>query len=304
MSRIGGVRAGPDHPVRVMGILNASPESFYEASVSTTRQAMMDRAKSIEDEGGDFVDVGGMSTAPYLETVIPESVESDRVLVAIRAVQDACNLPISVDTCRSSVACVALEAGADIVNDITGLKYDNMMSGVVAQHKASVLLGAYDGVTAAGPTNRQLKKTHTATATRQEADPVRRTKNLLQASLDAVTAAGIPVGRVALDPSIGFFRRHAIGPFYTRMARGWTTRDVEVLAKLDSIRIRCLPVIVSISNKSFLGRILKQKNASERFYGSVAAEAIAVLNGADIIRTHNVRAARDAAAVASRFKDI
>lgn len=302
MSRIGAVSTGPGSPVRVMGILNASPESFYGPSISATRQEMMDRAKSIEDEGGDFVDVGGMSTAPYLETMIPESVEAERVLMALQAVQNACNLPISVDTCRSSVAEGALRAGATIVNDITGLKYDDVMGKVIGRYGASVILCAYGGASAGTATRQQRQDAApSASDAGQEADPVCRTRTLLLESLHAASAAGIPIGRMALDPSFGFFRRRAVGPFYTGMVRGWTTRDVGVLARLGSVRLRCLPVAVSVSNKSFLGRILKRKDPSERLYGSVAAETIAVLNGADIIRTHNVRAARDAAAVASKI---
>ena len=99
-SVIGGIRAGPGSPVRVMGVVNASPESFYGGSVYITRRAIRDRAKSIEDEGGHYVDVGGMSHAPYLETGVSEREESDRVLRTVGAVQDGCNLPISVDTCR------------------------------------------------------------------------------------------------------------------------------------------------------------------------------------------------------------
>jgi len=321
MVDIGGVSAGPSDPVRIMGVLNTSPESFYKESVYKTRLQVKDRARAIEDEGGSFVDVGGMSTAPYLDTVVPEGVESARVTAAIGAVRDACNLPISVDTCRSSVARDALEAGATVVNDISGLKYDHNMRVEVERYGASILLGAYGGRTATDRTGR--------TATKNSEDPVAMTRRLLAESMDIACKTGILPERIAVDPSIGFFRSSAREDgFHTTIDGDWASRDMAVLCNLESFRPdRETPMVISVSNKSFLGRILQQQqpqsqqqrpqqpqqqqpqslqqqqqpqDTSERLYGSIAAETIAVLHGADIIRTHNVRAAHDAAAIASR----
>lgn len=288
-SVIGGIRAGPGSPVRVMGIVNASPESFYGGSVYVTRRAVRDRAKSIEDEGGHYVDVGGMSTAPYLETAVSEREESRRILRAMGAVQDGCNLPISVDTCRAAVARQALEAGAAIVNDVSGLKYDAGMAETVRRHRASVVVCSYGG-----PGRR---------ATAPARDYVRDARRLLAESLEIASGAGIPASRIAVDPSIGFFRKRAGGPLYTKMGSAdWVSRDAAVLDGLASLRAKKpMPVVVSASNKSFLGAITGRADVADRAYGTVAAETVAVMRGADIIRTHNVGAAADAASVASRI---
>ncbi len=297
-SRIGGVRAGPDCPVRIMGVINASPESHYKGSVCSTARAVRDRARSIEGAGGDYVDIGGMSTAPYLDgTLVSEREESGRVVAAVRAALDACNLPVSVDTCRAAVARAALEEGACIVNDISGLKHDRMMAGTVKRHGASVILGAYGGPGTPPSTS--------AGGAGHGSGPVWRARDLLAQSVEIASGSGIAASGVAVDPSIGFFRKGGSGRLYTRLAPDegdWVSRDLAVLAGLDSLRVAGgMPVAVSVSNKSFLGVVTGRDAASARTYGSVAAEAIAVTSGADIIRTHHVEAARDAVALSSRM---
>ncbi len=121
MTRIGSVRVGGKNPVRIMGILNTSPESFYKKSINTTKTDIKNSVNQMVNEGTDFIDVGGMSTAPYLSTIVSEKVESKRILNAIKIIQNISNLPISVDTCRAKVARDALEHGVEIINDISGL---------------------------------------------------------------------------------------------------------------------------------------------------------------------------------------
>ena len=119
MAKIGNVSVGGKNPVRIMGILNTSPESFHKKSVNTSKIIIKNTAKLMEDQGADFIDVGGMSTAPYLSTLISEQTESKRILNAIKIIQNFTNLPISVDTCRAKVAKDALEYGVEIINDIS-----------------------------------------------------------------------------------------------------------------------------------------------------------------------------------------
>jgi len=127
VTRIGNVGVGGKNPVRIMSIINTSPESFYKKSINTTKTDIKNSVKQMENEGVDFIDVGGMSTAPYLSTTVSEKVESKRILHAIKIIQNVSNLPISVDTCRAKVARDALEHGVEIINDISGLKYDEKM---------------------------------------------------------------------------------------------------------------------------------------------------------------------------------
>ncbi len=158
MTRIGNVRVGGKNPVRIMGILNTSPESFYKKSVYTTKINIKNTVKQMEDEGVDFIDVGGMSTAPYLSTIVSEKVESKRILNAIKIIQNISNPPISVDTCRAKVARDVLEYGIEIINDISGLKYDRKMQEVVSEFVPSLILCAYDSKTDFGNTITTTKK--------------------------------------------------------------------------------------------------------------------------------------------------
>ncbi|HXG73918.1 MAG TPA: dihydropteroate synthase [Candidatus Nitrosotenuis sp.] len=281
MNKLGPVQVGGANPIRIMGILNTSPESFYKKSVKRGRQIAW-AVQEMEQDGADFVDVGGMSTAPYLSTMVSEKEETRRIVEAIKQIQRVSNLPISVDTCRANVAKEALELGVDIINDVSGLKYDKKMSQVLAKYEPSLVVCAYSPVQTRG-------------------DPVLQTKSLLRQSISIAKSAGISKDKIAIDPAIGFFRRSGKNPFYTKIRGDWLKRDLQVLQNLDSLKKLNLPILVSVSNKSFLGKILDKKNPADRIYGSIAAEVIAVLNGTNIIRTHNVKETKDAALVAQMF---
>jgi dihydropteroate synthase len=274
VNKLGGVRVGGSYPVRIMGILNTSPESFYKKSISIGRQKIIDVVHRMEEEGADFIDVGGMSTAPYLSTMVPEKIEMVRVINAVKIIQRATNLPISVDTCRATVAKEALELGVDIINDVTGLKYDIMMPKIIERYYPSLILCAYS------------KKIITG-------NQVQETKKLLKKSLEIAKSAKIPRTKIVLDPAIGFFRKKGNNSFFTRINSDWVKRDLLILKNLRSIKLS-MPLLVSVSNKSFIGKILKKNNPSARIAGSLAAEVVCVLNGADIIRTHNVAATKEA----------
>ena len=281
MTRIGNVRVGGKNPVRIMSILNISPESFYKKSVKTTKTQIKNTVKQMEDEGGDFIDIGGMSTAPYLSTMVSEKVESKRILYAIKIIQNVSNLPISIDTCRAKVARDALEYGIDIINDISGLKYDRQMQAVVSEFIPSLILYAYNSKTVFGNT-------------------ITTTKKLLGESLKIAKKSYVPSEKIVLDPAIGFFRKTGRGPFFTKIKSDWVERDLSIIKNLNSIK-QNYPILISISNKSFLGNILGKDNPTDLLFGSIAAEAISVINGADIIRTHNVEATKEAITIASKL---
>ena len=281
MNKLGNVHVGNSNPVRIMGILNTSPESFYKKSISTSRQRIVNAVHRMEDEGADFIDVGGMSTAPYLSTMVSEKTEASRIIKAVKIIQQASNLPISVDTCRSVIAREALELGVDIINDVTGLKYDHMMPKIIEKYRPSLVLCAYSKKTITG--NQLLK-----------------TKYLLRESLEIAKSAKIYRTKIVLDPAIGFFRKKGRNSFFTKINSDWVKRDLLILENLRSIKLNN-PILVSVSNKSFIGKILKKQNPSDRLAGSLAAEAVCVLNGADIIRTHNVSETREAVTVAQKL---
>lgn len=281
MAKIGNVSVGGKNPVRIMGILNTSPESFHKKSVNTSKIIIKNTAKLMEDQGADFIDVGGMSTAPYLSTLISEQTESKRILNAIKIIQNFTNLPISVDTCRAKVAKDALECGVEIINDISGLKYDKKMQNVISEFTPSLILCAYDQKVVIG-------------------NSVTQTKRLLKDSLKIAKRSHIPFEKIVLDPAIGFFRKTGKGPFFTKIQSDWLERDLSILKNLNCIK-QNFPIMISASNKSFIGKILGKENTNDRLFGSVAAETISVMNGADIIRTHNVGATKDAVMIASKL---
>jgi dihydropteroate synthase len=281
VAKIGNVGVGGKNPVRIMAILNTSPESFYKKSINTGKIHIKNAVKQMENQGADLIDVGGMSTAPYLSTMVSEKVESKRILSAIKIIQNSTNLPISVDTCRASVARDSLEQGVEIINDISGLKYDAKMQKVISKFSPSLILCAYSSKTVLG-------------------NHVSVTKKLLKESLKIAKTSNITSDKIILDPAIGFFRKNGSGPFFTKIKSDWIDRDLSILKNLNSIK-RDYPILISVSNKSFLGEILGKEKPPDRLFGSIAAETVSVLNGADVIRTHNVEATRDAITVASRL---
>ena len=281
MAKIANISVGGQNPVRIMGILNTSPESFYKKSINTTRSKIKNVVIQMENDGADFIDVGGMSTAPYLSTMISEKVESKRILDAIKIIQNTTNLPISVDTCRSSVAKIALENDVEIINDISGLKYDKNMKDVISKFQPSLILCAYDSKIILG-------------------NSINSTKKLFKSSLKIAKDCHIPDKKIVLDPAIGFFRKTGKGKFFTKIKTDWVERDLSIIKNLNSFKMK-YPILISVSNKSLIGNLLEKENPSDRLFGSITAEAICVLNGANIIRTHNVKATRDAITIATKL---
>ena len=281
MHKLGPVSVGGSNPVRIMGILNISPESFYKKSIKTTKQSIRKTISAMENNGADFIDVGGMSTTPYLQTLISEKLEAQRITNAVKIIQNISNLPISVDTCRSGVASKALELGVEIINDISGLKHDKKMKDVIEKYSPSLVLCAY---------SKKLARGNTLSVT----------KMLLKQSISIAKSANTPQKKIVLDPAIGFFRKTGRGPFFTKIETDWFERDLTILQNLRSIKQK-FPILISVSNKSFLGKILNKDDPTDRLSGSLAAEVFAVINGANIIRTHNVKETKDAVSVAQRL---
>jgi len=281
VNKLGTIPVGDSNPVRFMGILNTSRESFYKKSISISKQRISDAVYRMEAEGADFIDVGGMSTAPYLATMISEKTEINRIMKAIKIIQQISNLPISVDTCRAGVAKEALELGVDIINDVTGLKHDPRMPKTIEKYCPSLVLCAYS------------KKIMTG-------NQLYNVKQLLNESLEIAKSVHIPKTKIVLDPAIGFFRKKGMGDFFTKINSDWFKRDLLILKNLKSIKSG-RPILVSVSNKSFIGKILNKENPSDRLFGSLAAEVISVLNGANIIRTHNVGKSKEANAIAQEL---
>ncbi|MDP7982355.1 MAG: dihydropteroate synthase [Conexivisphaerales archaeon] len=267
-ARLGNIEVGEDLPVRIMGALNASPESFYRGSVVGTPDDALRIASSMIEEGADIIDVGGMSTAPYVEarSVSPE-VEASRVVPIVRALSRELGAVVSVDTVRASVAEAAIGAGAEVVNDVSGCRADPSMARVIADSGASAVLGVREDETPVSGT------------------PVETVRRGLSSSLGACASSGVDPSRLAIDPGVGFFRTGV----------EWHRWDSEVVGGIRRLYPLLRPVVIGVSRKSFIGRILGLPDPGERLTGTVAAEAIAVFAGAHVVRAHDVREAVQAA---------
>lgn len=273
-ANLAGVEVGDGFRVRLVGAINISPESFYQGSVSKDEGSLREKAEEMAAGGADVLDIGAMSTAPYLRTEISEAEEVQRLVWAIGVVRNVATIPISADTKRSRVARAALEAGAEIINDVSGLHHDPKMAEIIARHARGAILMASETIPGAR-------------------DPIGTVCALLEDGLQRLRGMGVPDDRVAVDPGIGFFRQALIP---------WHAWDCEVLRRLGELQTIGRPIVVGLSRKSFIGQILGQKDPSERLVGSLAATAIAVVNGAHLIRTHDVGPTREAVRMAEALR--
>ena len=155
---------------------------------------------------------------------------------AIKIIQNVSNLPISVDTCRANVAKSALDLGVEIINDISGLKYDDKMIDVISNYNPSLILCAFNQKKVSG-------------------NNVNITKNLLKKSIDIFKKSGFPSNKIVLDPAIGFFRKSGNGPFFTKIVSDWVARDIQIIQNLNLIKQQ-YPILISVSNKSFIVKLL------------------------------------------------
>ena len=276
MTKLGNLTVGRKNEITIMGILNISPESFYKKSIKSTKSEISKYLLDMEENGTNIIDIGGMSTAPYLKTIVSEKTESERITKTIKIIQNLSNIPISVDTCRASVAKDALELGIDVINDISGLKYDKNMPKIIEKYSPSVILCSY---------NKQLVK----------GNPISVTKKLLNESILIAKNSQVPKDKIVVDPAIGFFRRSSDVKNklpYTRISSDWVQRDIEIIKKLKLLKTN-FPILISISNKSFIGKILGNENPTDRNTGTAIAEMLSIINGASIIRTHNPKITSD-----------
>jgi dihydropteroate synthase len=244
----------------VMAVLNVTPDSFYDGGRHFDTARAITDGLALAQAGADVIDVGGESSRPGAEPV-SEAAELARVIPVIEGLRRVCGVPISIDSCKAPVARAALDAGADIVNDISALGFDPAMAALVANEKVPVVLMHMRGTP------------RTMQADPQYHDVVREVRDFLAERLYDAMDAGIDADAVILDPGIGFGKtiEHNI-----QLLRG-----LPVLAALGQ------PLLVGVSRKAFIGKILAM-TADQRLEGSLAAAVAAVLGGANIVRVHDV----------------
>jgi dihydropteroate synthase len=260
----------------IMGVVNVTPDSFSDGGLHIDAAKAVARAEQLLDEGASIIDVGGESTRPGADPV-SEDEERQRVLPVIRDLKRRRpEAVVSVDTYRASVARAAVEVGAEVVNDVSGFRWDAKMAKTLAELKVGAVL------------------MHTRGRPQEWAslppigDPVLTVKRDLRQWAETATLAGVKRDRLVLDPGFGFGKRFE--------------ENYPLLAHFTELQQTGFPLLAGVSRKSFVGRMLakdgKDSEVGERIYGTLAAESILILKGAHILRTHDVRIAVEAARVA------
>jgi dihydropteroate synthase len=248
----------------IMGILNVTPDSFSDGGRFHKFEQAVDQGIRMADEGADIIDVGGESTRPGSDPVALDD-ELSRVIPVIESLTQKTNIPVSIDTYKAEVARRALDAGAQMINDISALRFDPKMRKVASESKVPVILMHILG------TPKEMQK-----------DPFYREviaeiTDYLKESIQIAEKAGIEKKRLIIDPGIGFGKR--------------LEDNLNILKNLKRFSILGCPILIGCSRKSFIGRILNLP-VDERLEGSLAALTLAVVNGANLVRVHEVKESR------------
>lgn len=259
-----------DRP-RLMGVLNITPDSFSDGGQFLSVAAALAQGRRLAAEGADLIDVGGESTRPGAQQVGVQQ-ELDRVLPVLEALRRDLALPLSIDTTKSAVARAAIAAGAEFVNDVSGLTFDAQMAAAVAGAEA----GLFVMHTRGRPATMQADTCY--------ADLVAEVGAALQASVARAMAAGVKAERIAVDPGIGFGKDVA--------------GNLELLRRLHEFAVLGRPLLLGTSRKSFIGRVLGLEDPAARQAGTLATVALGVASGARLFRVHEVGPAREAALMA------
>ena len=253
----------------VMGILNVTPDSFSDGGHFDNPHIALRQAATMAEAGAAIIDIGGESTRPGAGSVSAQQ-ELDRVVPIIEAIQSVTDVPISVDTSKSLVMREAVAAGASMINDVCALQGEGALEAAVDLNVPVCLM-------------HMQGEPRTMQQSPEYEDVVADVAQFLEERIAACVAAGLPEDLVIVDPGFGFGKTHQ--------------HNVELLRNLRQLRVRNRPVLVGVSRKSTLGE-LTQREVHERMPASVAAAVIAVMNGADIVRAHDVQASVDALKVA------
>ena len=246
----------------LMGILNVTPDSFSDGGRFLKTADAVRRAETLAEEGADLIDIGGESSRPGSDPV-PIEEEIRRVVPVIEELGKRLSIPISIDTYKAEVAQRALAAGARIINDISALRFDPGMAALAAREGVPVVLMHMQG----RPKDMQVRPVYT--------DVVREIMDFFETRLRFAEQAGLSSDRIVLDPGIGFGKT--------------VDHNLEILSRLDEFRSLGRPLLIGPSRKSFIGEVLGLP-VEERIEGTAAAVAVGVLNGASIVRVHDVKA--------------
>lgn len=258
----------------IMGVLNITPDSFSDGGRFQTVTAALDRAIGMVGAGADIIDIGGESTKPGAIPV-DEVTELARVIPIIEAIRQhpkTQHIPISIDTMKASVALGAIETGADLINDVSGGNYDSNMLPTVAKLNVPYVMMHMRGTPA---TMQQMTDYQ---------DIVAELLTFFETQIDRAIQCGIDRSQIIIDPGIGFAKTYP--------------QSIELIRQLDRFQVLDLPILVGVSRKSFIGKILNQPDPDLRLWGTTAACCASIANGADILRVHDVAEIVDVSRVA------
>lgn len=261
--------------LQVMGVVNATPDSFSDGGQYDTREKAFAHARRLIDEGADILDIGGESTRPGAETVTLEE-EIRRTIPLIRAIREISDIPISIDTNKSGVMRAAVEAGASMINDVYAMQLGDSLP-VAAELGVPVCLMHMQGT----PETMQKNPRYD--------DVVAEVKVFLERRIDAAVEAGITIDRIIIDPGFGFGKT--------------IEHNLLLLRSLAEFRELGARVLAGLSRKRMIGTIL-DKPVDQRLYGSVALAVMAAMQGADILRVHDVAATADALAMVNALGQV
>ena len=262
----------------IMGVINLTPDSFSDGGKFLSTEAALNHAAEMITDGADILDVGGESTRPKAAAVSLEE-ELARVVPLIeRLAESSSGVPVSIDTTKARVARSALRAGAEIVNDISGLRFDPNIADEAAHSQAGLILMHSRGT---------FETMHTQEPV---ADIMLDVAEDWRRGIAEAEGRGVARGRSGLDPGIGFSKPQA--------------QNIELIAKLDQLtkEFKDFPLLVGTSRKSFIGHLLEGASVNERLHGTMASVAAAIMRGAQIVRVHDVRAARETARVVDAIR--
>jgi dihydropteroate synthase len=259
----------------IMGILNVTPDSFSDGGHFFDKTTAIKRALQMAEEGADIIDIGGESTRPGSEP-LPVEEELKRTIPVIEALIKETTIPISIDTYKSKVAKRALDAGASMVNDISGLRFDPGMPGIVSQYKIPVVIMHIKGA----PKDMQKNPVYEAL--------IPEIMDYFREGIRRASEAGISGDKIIIDPGIGFGKTFE--------------HNLEIIHNLNEFTLLEKPVMIGLSRKAFIGKIIGDVSAGERLEGTAAAVTVSIMNGANIVRVHDVKEMVKVAKVADAIK--
>lgn len=262
----------------VMAILNVTPDSFSDGGKFFSVENALQQAEKLIEEGADILDIGGESTRPNSERVSAED-EINRVIPIIEAISKRFDIPISIDTSKSEVAEKAVESGAEIINDISGLTFDEKIGEIAAKYKTGLVLmhlrGNFEEMHKQKPVENILSEV----------------SNGFQKSIEKAEKFGVKKEQICLDVGIGFSKTFE--------------QNLELVAKMNQLceKFSEFPMLFGASRKSFIGKILAEELPEKRSNGTLAANVLAVWNGANIVRVHDVKSTVEALKVSEAIRD-